>query len=161
MAPGGRYRRAALGLPAKPFNTHTDSRTRQEQAAAAAIDDSIRPIKRPLLAILLNAGGAQARQAVLVDRILPGEEFLDRQRIAAARLFERKKPAADRGYDFRLTANDPTFGSRRRQIGDGQRGTVRPDDILDPRAMGLGHRNSHELDTLRALDLTQRGLKFA
>jgi hypothetical protein len=31
-----------------------------------------------LLAVLLNARGAQAGQAVLVDGILPGQEFLDR-----------------------------------------------------------------------------------
>ena len=51
-------------------------------------------IKRPLLAVLLNAGRAQAGKAMLVDRILPREEFLDRQRIAAARFFERQQAAA-------------------------------------------------------------------
>src|SRR5258707_15190825 len=36
-----------------------------------------------LLPVLLDARGAQAGEAVLVDRVLPGEEFFDRQRIAA------------------------------------------------------------------------------
>ena len=31
-----------------------------------------------LLAVLLNACGAQAGKAVLIDGILPGQEFLDR-----------------------------------------------------------------------------------
>jgi hypothetical protein len=31
-----------------------------------------------LLAVLLNARGAQAGKAVLVDGILPGQEFLNR-----------------------------------------------------------------------------------
>ena len=43
-----------------------------------------------LLAILLDARGAQAGEAVLVDRILPGEEFLDRQRVAGAGFLERQ-----------------------------------------------------------------------
>src|ERR1019366_6329441 len=37
-----------------------------------------------LLPVLLDARRAQAGKAVLVDGILPGEEFLDGQRIAAA-----------------------------------------------------------------------------
>ena len=41
-----------------------------------------------LLSVLLDSRGAQAGEAVLVDRILPGEELFDRQRIAAACLFE-------------------------------------------------------------------------
>ena len=71
-----------------------------------------------LLAILLNAGGAQARKTVLIDRELPGKELVDCQRIAAASLFEGKQASAHGGDDFSLTANDPTFGPRRGQIGD-------------------------------------------
>ena len=44
----------------------------------------------PLLTVLLDTRRAQAGKAVLVDGILPGEEFLDGQRITAARLFERQ-----------------------------------------------------------------------
>jgi hypothetical protein len=45
---------------------------------------------RALLTVLLDTRRAQAGKAVLVDGILPGEEFLDGQRITAARLFERQ-----------------------------------------------------------------------
>src|SRR5262245_22570076 len=41
-----------------------------------------------LLAILLDARGAQTGEAVLVDRVLPGQEFLDRQRVARAGFLE-------------------------------------------------------------------------
>src|SRR5580700_2237669 len=114
---------------------------------------------RRLLSVLLDARGAQTGQAVLVDRILPGQEFLDRERITAARLFERKQSAAHGCNDLRLAANDPTLGSRRGQIRDRQGGTVRPDDILDPRAMRFGHSNSHVLDNT-GCDTKHGSLKF-
>jgi hypothetical protein len=62
-----------------------------------------------LLAILLNAGGAQAGEAMLVDRELPGEELIDCKGITAAGLFEREQAATDGGDDLGLTANDPPF----------------------------------------------------
>src|SRR4249919_3292897 len=64
-----------------------------------------------LLAILLDAGGAKARQTVLVDGKLPGEEFVDRQGVPAAGLLEGEKSATDSGDDFGLTADDPAFGA--------------------------------------------------
>ncbi len=128
-------------------------------ASAGGVDKLVGWIKRALLTILLNTGRAQTGKAVLVDRILPREKFLDRERVTAARLLKRKKSAAARGDDFRLAANHPTLRSRRRQIGDRQRGTVRPDDVLDPRAVGLSHSNSHVLDTT-GLDLTHGRLKI-
>src|SRR6478672_9088453 len=60
-----------------------------------------------LLAILLDPGRAQASEAMLVDGELPGKEFVDRQRVAAAGFLEGKQAAAHRGNDFGLTANDP------------------------------------------------------
>jgi hypothetical protein len=69
-----------------------------------------------LLAILLDAGGAQSRQAMLVDGKLPGQEFVDRQRVAAAGLLKGEQAAADRGNDFGLTADNPPFGPGRGQI---------------------------------------------
>ena len=39
---------------------------------------------KSLLAVLLNARRAQAGEAVLVDRVLPGQEFLDRKGITRA-----------------------------------------------------------------------------
>jgi hypothetical protein len=62
-----------------------------------------------LLAILLDAGGSQACKTVLIDRKLPGEEFVDRQGVSAASLFKREQATADCGNDFRLAADDPTL----------------------------------------------------
>ena len=69
-----------------------------------------------LLPILLDAGGAQSGEARLVDGELPGQEFVDRQGVAAACLLEGKQAAADCGNDFGLTADDPPFGPGRGQI---------------------------------------------
>src|SRR5450755_745460 len=96
-------------------------------------------ISRCLLAILLNAGGAQAGQAMLVNRELPREEFVDCQGISAARLFEGEQTAANGGNNFGLAANHPPFGPGRGQIRDSERTAVRPDDVFYPRAMGFCH----------------------
>jgi hypothetical protein len=69
-----------------------------------------------LLAILLDAGGAQSRKAVLIDGKLPGKEFVDGQRITAAGLLKGEQTAADSGNDFGFTANNPPFGAGRGQI---------------------------------------------
>jgi hypothetical protein len=92
--------------------------------------------------------------------IFKGQELFDRQRVAGARLFKRKQPAAHGSDYFRLAANNPTLGSRSGQIRNRQRGSVGPDDILDPRAMGFGHSNSHVLDNTTGFDSTHGGLKF-
>src|ERR1700752_1618941 len=72
---------------------------------------------KALLAILLDAGGAQARETMLVNRELPGKKFVDRQRVSAASFLEGKKAAADSGNDFSFTADNPPFGSGCRQVG--------------------------------------------
>ena len=92
-----------------------------------------------LLAILLNASGAQTGEAMAVDRVLPGQEFLDRESIAAAGLFKRKEAATHRRNNFRLAANHPALRSRCRQVGDRERTSIGPDDVLHPRAVGLVH----------------------
>ena len=84
---------------------------------------------------------------MLIDRCLPGQEFLDGQRVARAGLFEREQAAADSRDHFRFAADDPALRARRRQIRNGQRTAIWPDHILDPRAVGFGHRNSLELLT--------------
>ena len=111
-----------------------------------------------LLAILLNAGGAQAGETVLIDRVLPGEELVDGQRVAAAGLFERQQAASDRGHNLSLTANDPPFGPGRGEIGNGKWAAVRPDDVFHPRAMGFCHGGTHKLLTT---ELTLTNLRFA
>jgi hypothetical protein len=53
---------------------------------------------------------------MLIDGKLPGEEFVDRQRVTAAGLLQGKQTATDGGNDFGLTADDPPFGPGRGQI---------------------------------------------
>jgi len=62
-----------------------------------------------LLPVLLDTRGAQPGKAMLIDGKLPGEKFVDRQRVAAASLLEGEQTAANRGNDFGLTANNPPF----------------------------------------------------
>src|SRR6186997_268605 len=97
-----------------------------------------------LLAVLLNARRTQPGKAVLVDRVLPGQEFLDGERVAGAGLFQRQQSATDRGDHLCLAADDPALGRGRRQVRNGERTTIRPDDILYPRAMGFGHWYTHK-----------------
>jgi hypothetical protein len=69
-----------------------------------------------LLAILLDTGGAQPRQTMLVDGKLPGKEFVHRQGVPAAGLLKGEQTATNRGDDFGLTADNPPFGTGRGQI---------------------------------------------
>ena len=101
-------------------------------------------IQGVLLAILLNARRTQPGKAVLIDRVLPGEEFLDGERVAGAGLFQRQQSATDRGDHLCLAADDPALGRGRRQVRNGQRTAIWPDDILYPRAMGFGHWYTHK-----------------
>jgi hypothetical protein len=68
------------------------------------------PGKR-LLAVLLDPGGAQPRKAVLIDGKLPGQEFVDGQRVTAAGLLKGEQAAANRGNDFGLATDNPPLGS--------------------------------------------------
>jgi hypothetical protein len=70
------------------------------------------------LAILLDSGGAQSGKAVLIDGKLPGQEFIDRQGVAAAGLLKGEQTTTDGGNNFGLTADNPPFGSGCRQIRD-------------------------------------------
>ena len=166
---GARFHRRApvvrLYDPCADRGAARNERSRPREAAAfraGRLAASAGSIRRALLTVLLNAGRAQAGKAVLVDRVLPGKKFLDRQCVTAACLFKRKKSAADRGDHLRLAADDPTLRSRRRQISDRQRRTVRPDDVFDPRAMGRCHctltTRTPQTRTLRtaALNLPKR-----
>jgi hypothetical protein len=75
-------------------------------------------VRESLLAILLDPGGPQAGQAMLINRKLPGKELVHRQGVPAAGLLEREQAAADRCDDFGLAADNPPFGAGRRQIGN-------------------------------------------
>jgi hypothetical protein len=69
-----------------------------------------------LLAVLLDPGGAQPRKAVLIDGKLPGQEFVDGQRVTAAGLLKGEQAAANRGNDFGLATDNPSLGSGCGQI---------------------------------------------
>jgi hypothetical protein len=69
-----------------------------------------------LLAILLDAGGAQSGKAMLIDGKLPGKELVDGQRVAAASFLKGEQAAAHGGNDFGLPADNPPFGPGRGQI---------------------------------------------
>jgi len=62
---------------------------------------------------LLNARGTQTGKAMLVDRELPGQEFIDSQRITAAGFLKREETTANSGDNLGLTSDDPTFGTGR------------------------------------------------
>src|SRR6266581_2445301 len=64
-------------------------------------------VRESLLPILLDTGGPQPGQAMLVDRELPRQKLVHRQRVAAASLLEGEQAAANRGYDFGLAADHP------------------------------------------------------
>ena len=74
------------------------------------------PISESLLAILLDARGAETRQTMLVDRELPAKEFVDCQRVAAAGLLKGEQAATNGSDNFSLAANDPPLGAGRGQI---------------------------------------------
>src|SRR6516165_4194047 len=92
-----------------------------------------RTVRRPLLAILLDARGAQAGKAVL---------------------FDRQQSTAHGGDDFSFSADDPTLRPGCRQIGNGQGRTVRPDHIFNPRAMRFSHSTLANSTTLQRVNLT-------
>src|SRR5215217_4744875 len=83
-----------------------------------------------LRAVLLDACRAQAGEAVPVDRVLPREEFLDRDRVAGAGFLEREETATHGRDHLGLAADDPAFGVGRRQVRNRERTSVRPDDVL-------------------------------
>jgi hypothetical protein len=69
--------------------------------------------RRWFLPIFLGAFGAQARKAVPVNRILPGEEFVDREHVAVAGFFKGQQ-ATPHGRDYlRLAPGTPRQGTRR------------------------------------------------
>ena len=117
--------------------------------------------KEDLLAVLLDAGGAQSGQTVLVDGELPGQEFVNCQGITAAGFLKGEETPADRGHNLGLTADNPPFGTGRGKIRDRQRTAIGPDDVLHPRAVGFCHgvlTNSKQLNSWE--HATPGGLKF-
>src|SRR4029453_7370814 len=104
--------------------------------------------------VVLDAGGAQPGQAEAIDRTLPGEELVHRQRVALAGLFQAPQAPTHRCHDFRFAPYDPALGILGRKVGDRQRASVRPDDIAHPRPVLLiGHDTRYSFsDLLTTLD---------
>src|SRR5579863_3805286 len=69
-----------------------------------------------LLAVLLDPRGAQPGKAVLVDGKLPGQEFVNGQRITAAGFLKGEQTAANRSNDLGLATDDPPLGAGCGQI---------------------------------------------
>ena len=67
--------------------------------------DEVRAGRAELLAILLNACGAQARKTMTINRTLPGEKLLDGQAIAITGFIKAQQAAAHGGNDFRLATD--------------------------------------------------------
>ena len=67
----------------------TRERFRQTKDGESRLQRFTNAREGALLSVLLDAGGAQASETMLVDRCLPGEEFLDREGIAVAGFVER------------------------------------------------------------------------
>jgi hypothetical protein len=89
--------------------------------------------------ISLDARHAQTAKTILVDRLLPGVEFIDGQCVAATRLFERKQSNANRGNNHGFPLRYPTFCFLWRQIGDRQHRIVWPDDMVASWAIRVSH----------------------
>ncbi len=104
---------------------------------------------RRSVAILLNARGAQARQTVIVDRRLPGQEFLNGERIALTGFLQAQQATAHRCDNFRLATDHPTARIGRGQISNRQRAAIRADDIFHSWTYHFGHWHSlHKLKTI-------------
>ena len=114
----------------------------------------------PLLPVLLDASGAQAGETVLVDGVLPGQEFFDGEGVATAGFLKRKQAAADGSNDLGLAPDDPALRARCRQIGDRQRAAVRPDNVFCPWSEGLRHGSTHALDFGNAREMYRPRLKI-
>src|SRR4051812_16015231 len=96
-------------------------------------------MSRSLLAILLDASGAQSGQTMLVDRELPGQEFVNSQRVTATSFFKGQQATANSGHNLGFATDDPSLGSGRGEIRNRQRTSIGPDDVLHPRAVGFCH----------------------
>jgi hypothetical protein len=97
------------------------------------------PVKASFLPILLCSRGTQAGEAVAIDRALPDEKFIDRERVAAASLLQREQTTAHRSYHLCLATDHPAFCPRRWQISDRQWAPIRPHHVPRFRAKRL-HR---------------------
>ena len=111
--------------------------------------------------ILLDPGGAEASQAIFVDRGLPGQELLGRELVALAGLLKAQEPAANGCDYFGLAADDPATRIRRRQIGNRKRAAVRPNDVFNARSYKIGHTTLYATQKTNPGHISATALKNA
>lgn len=100
------------------------------------------------VAIVLQPRCAETRKAMLVDRTLPRQEFVDGQRISFASLLDAEKTAAYSGNHLSLAADDPSFRIPRGKICDCERRPIGSDHIAPARSHLLfGHDTRYTLLT--------------
>ena len=81
---------------------------------AGVVRNSVMGLARRLLTILLDARGAQAGKSMLVDGVLPGQEFFDGQRVAAAGFLQARGDRRVRQRQLRPCAGSPSAWYRAR-----------------------------------------------
>jgi hypothetical protein len=117
---------------------HVDEASKEERGSSKNAG-----FKPSLLPIFLDLRSAQPGEAVLVDRVLPGEKFVDREHVATAGFLKGQQATAHGRDNYGFAPYDPAFRSWRRQIGDRQWAAVGSDYVLAGRSKGHRHENSH------------------
>ena len=88
---------------------------------------------------ILQAGGAQALDAVAGQGTLPGKKFLNRQTVALAGIIKRNQAAAHRRDNFSLAPGYPAAGIGGRKICNGKGTAIRANDKFGARSELIGH----------------------
>jgi hypothetical protein len=97
---------------------------------------SIQPV---LVAVVLNSRGAKTSKAMRLNRVLPIQKFIHRQRVTAAGFFQRKQTTAHGCNHFGFAPYHPSSRIGRWQIGDCQWAPIGADNIFDARTHRLAH----------------------
>ena len=69
---------------------------------------------------------------MLIDRLLPGQKFLNGKSVAIADLFQTEQATSNSGDDLGFATDHPSFGIRGWQVRHGQRGPVWSNDVGNP-----------------------------
>jgi hypothetical protein len=136
LGQGSREIRTVCGLAAHA-RPHTRS-LRESQA--------IRP--RDTSQVELGSSRAEPRDSEAINAMLPGENLVGIERVAATSLFQGQQAAAHGRDDFRLAPDYPAFGVGWWQIAEGQTTSLGSTDMLDRRLRSFIHRGQRELIAL-------------
>jgi hypothetical protein len=117
---------ASLSIPAE-----TETEGNRSEALLALVK----------VAILADAGNAQAGHASPINGALPSGEFFECQAVALARFIDAEQAAAHGGDDFCLAANHPSRGLRRRKGIERQGLAKRANDSIRSDGLILFHAN--------------------